>query len=126
MFVLSGSFGPRETFPAVLRAVGDWLPLTHSYDLLTYLWLGGTWGVEDDYRHTYLGLLRLSGRASGALRRPPAYDCSGGTKLRQSGHRSVSRSMDHSAKRNLNTKVLELLVRWCYSDSGVVPRGLAL
>ena len=46
MFVLSGSFGPRETFPAVLRAVGDWLPLTHSYDLLTYLWLGGTWGVE--------------------------------------------------------------------------------
>ena len=46
MFVLSGSFGPRETFPAVLRAVGDWLPLTHSYDLLTYLWLGGTWEVE--------------------------------------------------------------------------------
>ena len=46
MFVLSGAFGPRETFPAVLRAVGDWLPLTHSYDLLTYLWLGGTWEVE--------------------------------------------------------------------------------
>ena len=46
MFVLSGSFGPRETFPAVLRAVGDWLPLTHSHDLLTYLWLGGTWEVE--------------------------------------------------------------------------------
>ena len=46
MFVLSGSFGPRETFPAVLRAVGDWLPLTHSYDLLTHLWLGGTWQVE--------------------------------------------------------------------------------
>lgn len=46
MFVLSGSFGPRETFPAVLRVVGDWLPLTHSYDLLTFLWPGGTWGVE--------------------------------------------------------------------------------
>ena len=46
MAVLSGAFGPRETFPAALRAVGDWLPLTHSYDLLTYLWLGGTWGVE--------------------------------------------------------------------------------
>ena len=46
MFVLSGALGPRETFPAVLRAVGDWLPLTHSYDLLTYLWLGGTWEVE--------------------------------------------------------------------------------
>ena len=29
MFVLSGAFGPRETFPAALRVVGDWLPLTH-------------------------------------------------------------------------------------------------
>ena len=46
MYVLSGVFGPRESFPAVLGTVGDWLPLTHSYDLLTYLWLGGTWGVE--------------------------------------------------------------------------------
>ena len=46
MFVLSGSFGPRENFPAWLRALGDWLPLTHSYDLLTYLWLGATWEVE--------------------------------------------------------------------------------
>lgn len=46
MFVLSGSFGPREAFPTVLQTVGDWLPLTHSYDLLTYLWLGGTWEVE--------------------------------------------------------------------------------
>ncbi len=46
MYVLSGSFGPRESFPAVLRAVGDWLPLTHAYDLLTFLWLGGTWDVE--------------------------------------------------------------------------------
>ena len=46
MVVLSGAFGPRETFPSALRVVGDWLPLTHSYDLLTYLWLGGTWEVE--------------------------------------------------------------------------------
>ena len=46
MFVLSGAFGPREAFPAALRIVGDWLPLTHSYDLLTFIWLGGTWGVE--------------------------------------------------------------------------------
>ena len=46
MFVLSGAFGPRETFPAALRAVSDWLPLTHSYDLLTFLWLDATWGVE--------------------------------------------------------------------------------
>ena len=46
MFVLSGSFGPRESFPTALQVVGDWLPLTHSYDLLTYLWLGGTWEVE--------------------------------------------------------------------------------
>ena len=46
MYVLSGAFGPRETFPAVLRTLGDWLPLTHAYDLLTFLWLGGTWDVE--------------------------------------------------------------------------------
>ena len=46
MFVLSGAFGPRESFPAALRVVGDWLPLTHAYDLLTFLWLGAAWGVE--------------------------------------------------------------------------------
>ena len=46
MFVLSGSFGPRESFPAVLRVVGDWLPLTHAHDLLTFLWLGAPWEVE--------------------------------------------------------------------------------
>ena len=46
MFVLSGAFGPRETFPDALQRVGDWLPMTHAYDLLTFLWLGATWGVE--------------------------------------------------------------------------------
>ena len=46
MYVLSGAFGPRETFPEVLREVGDWLPLTHAYDLLTFLWLGADWDVE--------------------------------------------------------------------------------
>ena len=46
MFVLSGAFGPRESFPEALQLVGDWLPLTHAYDLLTYLWLGATWEVE--------------------------------------------------------------------------------
>ena len=42
----SGAFGPRETFPDTLQLIGDWLPLTHAYDLLTFLWLGGTWEVE--------------------------------------------------------------------------------
>ena len=46
MFVLSGAFGPRESFPYALQLVGDWLPLTHAYDLLTFLWLGATWEVE--------------------------------------------------------------------------------
>ena len=46
MFVLSGAFGPRESFPDALQLMGDWLPLTHAYDLLTFLWLGGTWGAE--------------------------------------------------------------------------------
>ncbi len=46
MFVLSGAFGPRESFPYALQLVGNWLPLTHAYDLLTFLWLGATWEVE--------------------------------------------------------------------------------
>ena len=46
MFVLSGAFGPRESFPDALQLVGEWLPLTHAYDLLTFLWLGATWEVE--------------------------------------------------------------------------------
>ena len=46
MFVLSGAFGPRESFPDALQLMGDWLPLTHAYDLLTFLWLGRTWGAE--------------------------------------------------------------------------------
>ena len=46
MMVLSGAFGPREDFPAALQALGDWLPLTRSYDLLTCLWLGAAWEVE--------------------------------------------------------------------------------
>ncbi len=46
MFVLSGAFGPREAFPAALQLVGDWLPLTHAYDLLTFHWLGATWETE--------------------------------------------------------------------------------
>ena len=56
-------FGPRETFPAAPRVVGDWLPLTHVYDLLTFLWLGATWGVETTISvpiwisFTYLGAI---------------------------------------------------------------------
>ena len=46
MFVLSGAFGPRDSLPDAAQRVGDWLPLTHAYDLLTYLWLGATWEVE--------------------------------------------------------------------------------
>ena len=68
MFVLSGAFGPRETFPAALRVVGDWLPLTHAYDLITFLWLGATWGEENDCRRAHLGLLRLPRSDSGGLR----------------------------------------------------------
>lgn len=72
MFVLSGAFGPRETFPAVLRAVGDWLPLTHAYDLLTHLWLGGTWEVETTIgtpiwvSFAYLGIMAAVCLAAGA------------------------------------------------------------
>ena len=51
---------------AALRAVGDWLPLTHAYDLLTFLWLGGTWDVETTIgipiSHAHLGLPFASGK----------------------------------------------------------------
>ena len=63
MFVLSGAFGPRESFPDALQLVGDWLPLTHAYDLLTFLWLGANWGVETTIgasiwvSFTYLGAI---------------------------------------------------------------------
>ena len=72
MYVLSGSFGPRETFPDALRMVGDWLPLTHSYDLLTFLWLGGTWEVETTigtpiwFSFVYLGVLAAACVAAAA------------------------------------------------------------
>ena len=69
MFVLSGAFGPRESFPDALQLVGDWLPLTHAYDLLTFLWLGGTCGRGNDYRRAHLGVLCIPRSDSGGLRR---------------------------------------------------------
>ena len=41
-----GAFGPGGSFPNALQVVGDWLPMAHPYDQLTFLWLGGIWGVE--------------------------------------------------------------------------------
>ncbi len=46
MYVLAGAFGPRESFPEALQLASDWLPLTHAYDLLTFLWLGAPWEME--------------------------------------------------------------------------------
>ena len=41
------------------------LAMTHSYDLLIFLWLGATTGGGNDYGHDYLGLLRLPGNDIG-------------------------------------------------------------
>ena len=45
MAFLSGSFGPRERYPAVLRAIGDVLPLMYFLDLVNgvYLHDRGPW-----------------------------------------------------------------------------------
>ena len=82
MFVLSGAFGPRETFPAALRMVGDWLPLTHSYDPLTFLWLGATWEVETTTSSPVWPPSPTSERWR-RYRSTPALDCSGRTKPTQ-------------------------------------------
>ena len=41
MAFLSGSFGPRERYPDVLRAIGDVLPLRYFLDLVNGLYLDG-------------------------------------------------------------------------------------
>ena len=41
MAFLSGSFGPRARYPAVLRAIGDVLPLRYFLDLVNGLYLDG-------------------------------------------------------------------------------------
>jgi ABC-2 type transport system permease protein len=41
MAFLSGSFGPREDFPAVLQAIADVLPLTYFLDIVDGVYLDG-------------------------------------------------------------------------------------
>lgn len=41
MAFLSGTFGPTRSFPGVLKAVADVLPLTYLVDLLNAVYLGG-------------------------------------------------------------------------------------
>lgn len=43
MIFISGATIPLSQMPADVRAVAQWLPMTHIVDLLQSLWLGGDW-----------------------------------------------------------------------------------
>ncbi len=47
MMFLSGTFGPRDTFPPFLKFLSDLSPLTHATDLLTDFWVSGRVPVHD-------------------------------------------------------------------------------
>lgn len=44
MLFLSGATIPREAFPASVKHVSDYLPLTYAITLLRGMWLGEAWG----------------------------------------------------------------------------------
>ena len=68
MYVLSGSFGPRESFPAVLRARRRLAAADPRLRPAHVPLAGRDLGRGNDYRHADLGLVRLPGSDSGALR----------------------------------------------------------
>ena len=45
MLFLSGAAMPRELFPATIKRIGDFLPLTHVVELLKGLWFGQGWSL---------------------------------------------------------------------------------
>ena len=45
MLFLAGSAMPRETLPAAMQRIGDFLPLTYAVELIKDLWLGNGWNV---------------------------------------------------------------------------------
>ena len=45
MLFLAGSAMPRETLPASMQRIGDFLPLTYAVELIKDLWLGNGWNV---------------------------------------------------------------------------------
>jgi ABC-2 type transport system permease protein len=47
MAFLSGAFGPTRSYPDVLQAIADLLPLTYLIDLLDRVYLGGGSMLDD-------------------------------------------------------------------------------
>jgi len=39
MFALSGSMGPRDAFPPLLKLLSDLMPMAHAFDVLTAAWI---------------------------------------------------------------------------------------
>lgn len=57
MFLLSGVMGPRGRFPEYLVRIGDFLPLSHAFDLMTGVWLGAGLGATGSTDFTLWGSL---------------------------------------------------------------------
>ncbi len=58
MLFLSGSFGPRESLPPVLKFLSDLSPMTFATDLLTDLWFAGSASWQEAWRlplHSFQG-----------------------------------------------------------------------
>lgn len=61
MMFLSGATMPLEIMPAGLRAVSNWLPLTHVIKLLQDLWFGSGWNATS---LLVMGMMLLLGTAA--------------------------------------------------------------
>ena len=64
MLFLSGTFGPREGLPPVLKFISDLSPMTHATDLVTDLWFAGKVGLREAWTlplHSFSGT-ELAGR----------------------------------------------------------------
>ena len=58
MMFLSGSFGPREGLPPLLKFLSDLMPMTHASDLLTDLWFSGPLSWQEAWQlplHSFQG-----------------------------------------------------------------------
>lgn len=58
MLFLAGGALPRELFPATVRRIGDFLPLTHVVNLIRDLWFGKGWNLTS--LAVLLGVLIIS------------------------------------------------------------------
>ncbi len=67
MMFLSGATIPKQELPETMRRLGEWLPLTHTVELLQGLWLGEGLGEHMTELAVLSGLLLLSAVLSAKL-----------------------------------------------------------